>query len=99
MIRQILNSPLFNIAFSFLLGIGIVAILRPMCKDSTGQYTECKVDKAPPVKDWNDTVYRIGSKCYEFKTQTIECPKDKTQYIESFKSQFQQRESLIQRVP
>lgn len=99
MIQRILKNPLFNIAFSFLLGVGLVAIFRPMCKDSTGQPTECKIDKAPPVKDWDGAVYRIGSKCYEFKTQTIECPKDKTQYIEAFKSDFQKRESPIQNAP
>lgn len=66
---NILKNPLFNIAFSFLLGVGIIAIFRPMCKGA-----ECEILKAPPVKEWDGNVYRIGGKCWEFKSSTVECP-------------------------
>jgi hypothetical protein len=61
----------------------------------TGKDGECATAKAPPVNEWNDVVYRIGSKCYEYKTNTIDCPKDKTDYIEAFKSDFLNRNSMI----
>lgn len=53
-----------------LLGIGIIAVLRPSC---TGD--ACNVTKAPPPTDWNGYVYQMGSKCYEYKTEVVECPK------------------------
>ena len=92
MIRDILKNPLFNIAFSFMLGVGIVAIVRPMCEGKNG---ECTIEKAPPVKDWDGAVYRVAGKCYEYKTQTIECPKSKEEFIESFNSQFSERKSHL----
>ena len=95
MIERILKHPYFNMVFSFLLGIGIVALIRPACKDATGQPTVCSISKAPPVNEWNNTVYHVGSKCYEYKTKTVDCPKDKSGYIESFTSQFQTRNSHL----
>lgn len=99
MIQNILKKPMFNIGFSFLLGLGIIAMFRPLCKDITGKPIECTKDKAPVVKDWEGAVYRIGSKCYEYKTQTIECPKDKGTYIESFRSDFSARNSILTNAP
>ena len=90
-----MKKPMFNIGFSLLLGIGIIAIFRPLCKDGNGKETECSVNKAPPVADWNNAVYHLGSKCYEYKTATIDCPKDKKDYIEAFNSDFQQRNSHL----
>lgn len=95
MIQKLMNNPIFNIGFSFLLGLGIVAIFRPPCKDSAGNPGTCSVNKAPPVQEWDGAVYRIGSKCYEYKTTTIDCPKGKNTYIESFNSQFQNRQSHL----
>lgn len=94
MIQGIMKNPAFNIAFSFLLGVGIIAIIRPKCK-STGKDGECASEKAPPVKDWDGAVYRVGNKCFEYKSNIVDCPKNKDQYIESFQSQFNNRESRL----
>lgn len=94
-----MKKPLFNIMFSFILGVGIIAILRPMCKDEDGKSIECSTNKAPPVADWDNAVYRVGSKCYEYKTQIIDCPTNKRDYIESFQSEFNQRNSPLQSAP
>jgi hypothetical protein len=95
MIQDVMNKPLFNIMFSFLLGVGIIAIFRPMCKDENGKSVDCITKKAPPVSEWNDAVYRVGAKCYEYKTSIVECPKDKKDYIEAFQSDFVQRTSHL----
>jgi hypothetical protein len=96
MIREILKNPMFNIVFSFVLGVGIIAICRPLCKPGmTGKDGECATAKAPPVNEWEGAVYRIGSKCYEYKTNTIDCPADKADFIESFKSEFSERNSQL----
>lgn len=99
MIQDIMKKPMFNIAFSFILGVGIIAIFRPMCKDESGKPVECTTNKAPPVADWDNAVYRVGSKCYEYKSQIVDCPKNKKDYIEAFQSEFNQRNSHLQSAP
>lgn len=99
MIQDVMKKPLFNIMFSFLLGVGIIAIFRPMCKDENGKPIECRTNKAPPVDDWNNAVYRVGAKCFEYKTSIVQCPKNKRDYIEAFQSDFHQRESQLQSAP
>jgi len=88
MLTDLLKSRMFNIIFSFAVGIGIIAILRPICKGD-----KCNITKAPPLTDWDGFVYRMGSKCYEYKSNIVECPNDG--FIESFTDKFQQRRSLI----
>lgn len=66
---NILHDQKFNTFFSFILGIGIICLFRPIC---TGN--ECNVNKAPEDKDFDKYVYRIGGKCYAFKTEIIACP-------------------------
>ena len=56
---------------SFILGLGIAAMFRPVCKGP-----ECIVLRGPPVQDVRDAVYQFGTKCIEFKTKPMECPKD-----------------------
>lgn len=86
MLSDLLKSQIFNVIFSFALGIGIIAILRPVCSGDN-----CKVLKAPTPTDWNGFVYRMGSKCYEYKTEITECPSDG--FVESFSSEFANRQS------
>ena len=83
MLGDLMKKEWFHIGFSFLLGLGIVAILRPVCTGSG-----CNVNKAPAVADWNNVVYSVGSKCYEFKTDVVDCPKEAGAQspIESFQS-------------
>jgi hypothetical protein len=66
---KLLQDDRFNIFFSFMLGIGIICMIRPICTGS-----DCNVKKAPSEKDFDQFVYRLGDKCYDFKTETVECP-------------------------
>jgi hypothetical protein len=70
MISDILKSKQFNFVFSVLLGLGLAAILRPACKGD-----QCLVLKAPPVHEVESTTYQLGSKCFQFKVDNRECPK------------------------
>jgi hypothetical protein len=56
-------------AVSFLIGFGIAAMFRPMCRGA-----DCIVVHGPPVKDVIDKVYQMGEKCVEFTTEVVECP-------------------------
>jgi hypothetical protein len=88
MLTDLLKSQMFNVIFSFALGIGIIAILRPICKGDG-----CNQIKAPPLKEWDGFVYRMGAKCYEYKSNISECPSDG--FIESFSNYFGQRKSRL----
>jgi hypothetical protein len=78
-IANFLNDKRFNMFFSFMLGVGIICIIRPMCSGS-----ECSITKPPADADFDKYVYRMsGNKCYEFKSEVMECPNSGT--IEAFR--------------
>jgi hypothetical protein len=54
---------------SFMMGIGIAAMFRPLCKGP-----DCVVMRGPPVQDVRNSVYQFGKRCVEFRPTTIECP-------------------------
>jgi len=70
MIADILKSKQFNFIFSVLLGLGLAAILRPVCKGD-----QCVTLKAPPVHEVETSTYQLGSRCFQFKVDSRECPK------------------------
>jgi hypothetical protein len=87
-----LKDEKFNVLFSFILGIALICILRPICEGA-----ECNVTKAPSEKDFDKYVYRMGGgKCVEFKSEIVKCPASGT--IEAFRecsSTFLNRNELI----
>ena len=68
MIWDFMKSKEFNVIFSFLLGLGLAAILRPACKGD-----QCITLKAPPLKDMKDATFQLGNKCYQFSVVNTEC--------------------------
>ena len=54
---------------SFLIGFGIAAMFRPMCKGA-----DCLVLHGPPVRDVVNKVYQMGERCVEFTTEVTQCP-------------------------
>lgn len=73
-----MSQPWLATLISFILGVGIAAMFRPICKGP-----DCVILRGPPVQDIRDTVYQFGSRCVEFKTQAVECPKDGSEVIET----------------
>ena len=69
MIWDLLKSKKFNFVFSFIVGLGLAAILRPACKGD-----QCLTLKAPPVHEVEKTTYQLGSKCFQFSLQSKDCP-------------------------
>ena len=103
-VLSFLKDERFNVFFSFALGVGLICILRPICSGD-----ECNVSKAPEEKECEKYVYRMGGgKCYEFKSEIIECPSSgaieaflecpfaKNRY-EPFRDQFTRRDTPIKR--
>lgn len=66
----IMNVPGLATLVSLLLGFGLAALFRPLCKGP-----ECVVLRGPPVNKIRGSVYQFGSKCVEFNTKPVECPK------------------------
>jgi hypothetical protein len=63
------ETPQFRFFFSMIVGVGIMSLFRPLCKG-----TDCQIVKAPPPHEVEKTTYKIGNKCYQFKTTPLECP-------------------------
>jgi len=63
------KSDMIGIVGSLIIGIGIIAVLKPMCRGS-----DCVIQKAPSVDEVTKSTYQTGQKCYQFKTTPIKCP-------------------------
>jgi len=63
-----IHSNTFNIIWSAILGMGIVAVLKPSCKPG-----ECVTKKAPSADEVTKAPYQIGTKCYKFSTNPVDC--------------------------
>ena len=46
-----------------------MSLFRPLCKGN-----DCQIIKAPPPSEVEKATYKIGNKCYQFKTNPMECP-------------------------
>lgn len=99
-LSQILNDERFNIFFSFILGVGIICMVRPICKGS-----DCTISKPPNEQDFDKYVYKMGNnKCFEFKSEIVDCPTSGTieafgqcSDSDSFRDQFVRRQTPISR--
>ncbi len=72
-IDAVLKVPGLATLISIVLGFGIAAMFRPLCKGP-----DCVVLRGPPVGEIRGAVYQFGSKCVEFDAKPIECPKGNT---------------------
>ena len=73
----VLKTSKFDIIFSVVVGFAIMSLTIPLCKGE-----ECFIKKAPSVEEMKKTTFKIGSKCYQFKPETMTCPA--TGAIEAF---------------
>jgi hypothetical protein len=90
-IATVLNDEKFDLFFSFMLGIGIICMLRPICAGS-----ECNKNKPPAEKDFDQYIYRMAAgKCYEFKSEIIDCPSNGA--IEAFQQSISSTNSFSNR--
>lgn len=64
-----LKVPGLAALISFVIGFGIAAIFRPLCKGP-----DCLIIRGPPVSEIRGAVYQFGTKCVEFVAKAVECP-------------------------
>jgi hypothetical protein len=65
---EFVKSEKYSLAFSFILGVGIVSLFKPVCRDA-----ECSKKTAANPEEVLKTTYQIGSKCYQFGMVHKEC--------------------------
>ena len=71
-IGNIMKTEHGKTVISIILGLGFASLFRKTCSSK-----ECYQFTAPSTQEVEDTFYRHGSSCYNFKTQTIPCGKKK----------------------
>jgi hypothetical protein len=69
MLIDILKDPKFDMTFSFLMGVFMILLIRPVCKGES-----CFSYKAPVVKEIREHSYKIGDRCYKFVPKESKCP-------------------------
>jgi len=89
MLADAIRNPRFTYFFSFMLGVGLMVIIfHQDCKDGD---SKCTKNKAPPVKDIEESIYIVGQDCYKFKEIQVKCPENNGNLVESFKQEFIKR--------
>jgi len=66
---EFLKTETFSLIFSFVLGLGCMAVLKPICSGK-----ECSIQKAPPYEEVKKATYQLGTDCYQFRAEPISCP-------------------------
>jgi hypothetical protein len=61
-----------KIIMSVILGFGLATFFREMCK---GQ--NCKIFHAPPLKDFENKIYKYDNKCYSYSLMPTKCDSKK----------------------
>jgi hypothetical protein len=46
-----------------------MSLTIPLCKGD-----ECFIKKAPSIEEMKKNTFKIGSKCYQFKSDIVTCP-------------------------
>jgi hypothetical protein len=79
---EFLKSERFNQFFSFIIGLAIMSILKGKCEK------DCTIMKAPPLEEVTHSTYQLGTTCYQFKSETVDCSSAEAgaAIIESFKA-------------
>jgi hypothetical protein len=65
----IMEIPGMPTLISIMLGFGLAALFRPLCKGP-----ECLILRGPPVADIKGAAFQFGNKCVEFIPKPQKCP-------------------------
>ena len=77
-LSETMHTETGKIIISLILGFGLASLFRKTCNDKA-----CLEFKGPPVKQVEKTIYKHDKNCYKFKTETINCKKDRKLEIAS----------------
>jgi hypothetical protein len=70
---QLLKSDTGRKLISFVIGLGLAALFRKVCKDGN-----CVIIQGPPLEEVENKIFKMDSKCYRYKAEATTCSaKDK----------------------
>ena len=69
---RFLNSKTGKYVTSMLLGFGLAAIFRTVCKGDN-----CIIFYAPPIEEIKDKVFKQDGKCYSYQIESTKCDSHK----------------------
>tara|TARA_B110000438_G_C15490829_1_gene511347 strand:+ start:363 stop:602 length:240 start_codon:yes stop_codon:yes gene_type:complete len=72
-LKRFFQTETGKIIMSILLGLGIATLFRKTCRGSN-----CIKFKAPSKKQIDDTTYKYGENCFNYKIKTTDCDSKKT---------------------
>ena len=58
---EFLKTKTYSIFFSFLIGLFVIIVCRPICKGD-----DCLIHILPDMKEISSSSYQLGSKCFIF---------------------------------
>lgn len=70
--KRLLNTELGRIFISILLGLGLAALFRKVCNDKN-----CIVFNGPIISQFENKIYKYGSKCYKYNLEHEKCNENK----------------------
>lgn len=68
MITEVMNHPTGRIIVSLILGFGLAALFRQVCKGG-----DCHVVKAPNMDEIKKHFYKIEDDCYKYTPVAVNC--------------------------
>ncbi len=71
MITEVMNNPTGRILVSLILGFGLAAIFRQVCKGDN-----CVIVKAPDTNDLKKYYYKIDDDCFKYTPVATKCASD-----------------------
>lgn len=67
-VSNVLNDRVGARVVSVILGLGLAAMFRTVCKGNT-----CRVVNSPPGEHMRDTYYKIDEDCYKYTPYEVPC--------------------------
>lgn len=67
-ISKVFDNRVGVVFISILLGLGVAALFRTVCKDG-----KCIVITGPPVEETKNFYYKIDDKCFKYTPVASEC--------------------------
>jgi hypothetical protein len=68
-IKKVFDSRCGVVFISIILGVGIAALFRTVCKDG-----KCIVVTGPPMDETKNFYYKIDQNCFKYTPVASECP-------------------------
>lgn len=68
--KRFANDDVGKTIISIILGLGLSALFRKVCSDRS-----CIIIQGPPVKEIENKIFSLDSKCYKYKSKSTSCNK------------------------